>query len=255
MNDTIKTINNHRSIRHYSDKPIADAVLQEILTSATRGSTTGNMQLYSIIVTRDKQMKQQIAPLHFNQPAVAEAPVILTFCADFNRFIRWCDQRNARHGFNNIQCLMWAIADALIAAQNAAIAAEAHNLGICYMGTVTYNIKPLSKIYNLPKYVVPVACITLGYPAEQGTLSDRLPLEAVVHQETYHNYSAEDIDRLYAEKEALPLTKQLLEENQMENLAKIFAERRYTKQDNEHFAKELLEFLQEQDFLPANLGM
>ena len=222
--NSIEQLNKHRSIRHYLDKPIEEHVLQEILQSATKGSTTGNMQLYSIIVTKDKTMKQQIAPLHFNQPAVLEAPIILTFCADFNRFIRWCENRKAQHGFNNIQCLTWAIVDAVIAAQNAAIAAETMGLGICYMGTVTYNIKPLGKIFNLPKHVVPIACLTLGYPAEIGVYSDRLPLKAIVHQETYHDYSAKDIDTLYAEKENLPLTKQLLEENHMENLAKIFTE-------------------------------
>ena len=249
MNATIQNLLSHRSIRHYQDKDISDEMLNNILTAASRGATTGNMQLYSIIVNKDKNIKQQLAPLHFNQPAVIEAPVVLTFCADFNRFIKWCDLRQAQHGFNNMQCYTWAVVDAVIAAQNAVIAAESMGLGTCYMGTVTYNVKPLCKLYQLPKHVVPVACVTIGYPAEQPDLTDRLPLKAVIHQERYHDYSDNDINDIYHEKEHSELTQQLLESNKMNNLAQIFAERRYTKQDNEHFAKELVDFLVEQDFM------
>lgn len=249
MNPTMQTLLAHRSIRRYQDKEIGEDMLNDILTAATRGATTGNMQLYSIIVNKDKNIKQQLAPLHFNQQAVTEAPVILTFCADFNRFIKWCQLRNAQHGFNNMQCYTWAVTDAVIAAQNAVIAAESMGLGTCYMGTVTYNVKPLCQLYKLPKHVVPVACITIGYPAETPGITDRLPLKAVIHEEHYHNYSDNDINDIYREKENSELTKQLLETNNMDNLAQIFAERRYTKQDNEHFAKELVEFLVEQDFM------
>jgi nitroreductase len=249
MNETIKTLLEHRSIRRYSDKDIDDNILEQILTAAIRGSTTGNMQPYSIIVNRDKAMKEKIAPFHFNQKAVLEAPILLTFCADFNRFILWCKQREADiDGFNNMQCFTWGIIDAVIATQNACIAAEALGLGICYMGTVTYNAKELGEIYKLPKNVVPVTCITLGYAAESPDLTDRLPLEAVIHQEVYHDYSSNDIDRLYAEKENLSLTKQVLEENQLDNLAKVFTQKRYTKQDNEYFAQRFVSFLKEQNF-------
>ena len=249
MNETIKTILEHRTIRRYLDKDIDEKTLEQILIAATRGSTTGNMQPYSIIVNRDRAMKEKIAPLHFNQKAVIEAPVVLTFCADFNRFIQWCKQRDTDFdGFNNMQCLTWGIIDAVIATQNACIAAEALGLGICYIGTVTFNAKELGEIYNLPKNVVPVTCITIGYAAENPPLTDRLPLEAVVHSETYHDYSEEDIDRLYAEKENSDLTKKLLEENQLDNLAKVFTQKRYTKKDNEHFARKFVEYLREQGF-------
>ncbi len=249
MNETIKTILEHRTIRRYSDKEVDEKTLEQILIAATRGSTTGNMQPYSIIVNRDQEMKEKIAPFHFNQKSVTDAPVVLTFCADFNRFIQWCKQRNTDFdGFNNMQCFTWGVIDAVIATQNACIAAESLGLGICYIGTVTYNAKELSEIYNLPKNVVPVTCITLGYAAENPPLTDRLPLEAVVHMETYHDYSSGDIDKLYAEKENSDLTKRLLEENKLDNLAKVFTQKRYTKKDNEYFAKRFVEFLKEQNF-------
>ena len=250
MNDTLKTLLEHRTIRSYKPQAIEDAVLEQILLAATRGSTTGNMQPYSIIVTKDEAMKAKIAPLHFNQKPVLEAPVILTFCADFNRFNKWCECRDTQTDcYSNMQSFMWAAIDAVIAAQNACIAAESFGLGICYIGTVTYNAKELSEIYQLPKHVMPIACITVGYPAENPLLTDRLPLEAIIHSEVYHDYSSEDIDKLYAEKETSDLTKKLLIENNLDNLAKIFTQKRYTKKDNEYFAEKFLGFLKEQGYL------
>ncbi|MDR0605254.1 MAG: nitroreductase family protein [Bacteroidales bacterium] len=256
MNETIKTLLGHRSIRRYSSKNIDDDVLEQILMAAIRGSTTGNIQPYSIIINRDQAMKDKIAPLHFNQKAVIEAPVVLTFCVDYNRFLQWCKQRDAdTDGFNNMQCFSWGIIDAVIATQNACIAAESLGLGICYMGTVTYHAKELSDIYKLPKNVVPVTCITLGYPAENPNLTDRLPLDAVIHHEFYHDYSPDDINELYAEKENLELTKKLLEENQLDNLAKVFTQKRYTKHDNEYFAKRFVDFIKEQNFVGDEINM
>src|SRR5574344_151329 len=89
--ETLNTLLNHRSIRQYSAQNISEETLQQILNAAVRGSTTGNMQLYSIIVTRDQAMKNKLAPFHFNQPMATSAPLILTFCADFNRFSKWCE--------------------------------------------------------------------------------------------------------------------------------------------------------------------
>ena len=82
-----------RTIRKYTGEDIPEKLLNELIETACRVSTTGNMQLYSIIITRDKEMKEKLAPAHFNQPTVTSAPVVLTFCADFNRFIKWCDWR------------------------------------------------------------------------------------------------------------------------------------------------------------------
>jgi nitroreductase len=247
--NALETLLGHRTIREYSNEPISDDLLTKILEAAVRGSTTGNMQLYSIIINKDQEMKKKILPFHFNQKAIVEAPVVLTFCADFNRFNKWCRFRGAEPGYDNFQSFMWAVIDAVIATQNACIAAEHFGLGICYMGTVTYNAHELIKIYKLPKGVVPVTCITIGYPLNDPGLTDRLPLEAVIHNETYKDYALDDIDRLYFEKENSVLTKRLLEENQLENLAKIFTEKRYTKKDNQHFSDIFLDVLKKQGFI------
>ncbi len=245
----IDTILGHRTIREYSDRPIPEEIEHKIIEAAIRGSTTGNMQLYSIIINKDMEMKKKILPFHFNQKAIVEAPMVLTFCADFNRFNKWCRLRNAKPGYDNFQSFTWAIIDAVIATQNACIAAESYGLGICYMGTVTYNAHELIKIYNLPKGVVPVTCITVGYPKKDPGLTDRLPFDAVIHKEVYKDYTPEDINNIYREQENSELTKKLIEENQLENLAKIFTEKRYTKKDNEYFSEIFIDVLKKQGFL------
>jgi len=245
----LDTIFSHRSIRKYKDKLIEPQLLKTILEAGTRASTTGNMQVYSIIVTTADELKSQLSPVHFNQPMVKNAPVVLTFCADFNRFNKWCVQRNAKPGYDNFLSFIIAAIDALLVAQNVCIAAEANGLGICYLGTVLYNADKIIEILKLPKGVVPVATITLGYPDESPELTDRLPIEAVVHNEIYKDYTSEDIDKLYAEKESMPHYKGFVSENNKETLAQVFTDVRYTKKDNEHFSNVLLKVLKEQGFL------
>jgi nitroreductase len=224
-------------------------LLKEILNAGIRASTTGNMQAYSIIVSRDPVLKEKLWEVHFKQAMVLQAPVILTFCADFNRFSTWCRSRNADPGYGNFLSFITAAIDALLVAQNCALAAEAMGLGICYLGTTTYNADKIVEILGLPPLVVPVTTIVTGYAAESPGLTDRLPREAVVHEEKYKDYTPDDIDRLYLEKESLALTRSLLEENKMDTLARIFTEKRYTRKDNEFFSQKYLDVLRKQGFI------
>lgn len=247
--DTIKTILEHRSIRKYKDEPVDDQLLKQILEAGFRASTTGNMQVYSIIVTKDEEKKKKIWEYHFKQNMVLQAPVLLTFCADFHRFNQWCRQRNAEPGYDNFLSFMTAAIDALLAAQNVSLAAEAHGLGICYLGTTIYNADKLIEFFECPEGVVPITTVVLGYADENPGLTDRLPYEAIVHEEVYQKFTKEKIDELYSEKESLPLTKSLIIENQLENLAQIFTQKRYTKKDNIYFSKSFLSVIKQQGFM------
>ena len=249
----INTILGHRSIRKFKDDIITPATLNKILDAGVRASTTGNMQVYSMIVTTDKRIKQQLWESHFKQDMVNQAPIVLTFCADFNRFNKWCIQNKAKPGYDNFLSFFTAAIDALLVAQNVALAAESENLGICYLGTTTYMAKKIIEILDLPKFVVPVTTLVIGYPDENPELTDRLPLNGVVHYEKYKDYSKEDINDIYIEKENLPLTKQLLAENKKETLAQIFTDNRYTKRDNVTFSNMLLDVLKEQGFMNNQL--
>ncbi|MBS4014621.1 MAG: NADPH-dependent oxidoreductase [Bacteroidetes bacterium] len=249
MNPVIETLLNHKTIRNYKSDPIDDKVLNTILDAGFRASTTGNMQVYSVIVSKDIEKKKELCKLHFNQKMVEQAPVILTFCADFNRFNKWCQLRDADPGYDNFLSFFTASIDALLVAQNVAVAAESFGLGICYLGTTTYQADKLIEFFDLPEGVVPITTVVVGYPNENPAQADRLPASAVVHYEKYKDYSDSDIELAYKEKEALPLTKKLIEENQLTNLAQIFTMRRYTKKDNLHFSKVFMEAIIDQAFM------
>jgi len=244
----MKTIFEHRSIRKYQSKPIAEELLSKVLEAGTRASTTGNMQLYSVVVTRDEANKSKLAPFHFNQPMVKEAPVLLTICADLNRFNRWCELRNADAGYNNFLWILNAVIDASLFAQNICLAAESEGLGICYLGTALYNAPEISQALELPKGVIPVTAITVGYPDHNPPLTDRLPLGAVVYNETYTANTDERINKLFEEKEALESSAKFVAENNKENLAQVFTDVRYKKADNIYFSEKLKTFLKAQGF-------
>lgn len=249
----LHTILNHRSIRKYKSDAIPDTLLNDILEAGIRASTTGNMQVYSIIVTKSEELKEKLWECHFKQDMVKKAPVVLTFCADFNRFNKWCKQRNAKPGYDNFLSFTTAAIDALLVAQNVALAAENKELGICYLGTTTYNADKIVDILKLPKGVVPVTTLVIGYPEEIPSLTDRLPLGAVVHSEKYNDYTSEKINEYYLEKEAMSFHKDLLKINGKETLAQIFTDIRYKKEDNIHFSKSYLQVLTNQDFMNNDL--
>ncbi|MBW6499983.1 MAG: nitroreductase family protein [Bacteroidales bacterium] len=249
MTDFSELFLKRRTIRKYSAEIVDETTLNELLTAGCRASTTGNMQVYSIIITRDAEKKRELAPLHFNQKMVTEAPVVLTFCADFNRFSRWCRLRKAEPGYDNFLSFMTAAIDALLVAQTLCIAAEAKGMGICYLGTTIYTADKITEVLDLPAGVVPVTTVTLGWPAEQPGQPDRLPLEAVVHNETYHDYSDEDLNSLYRDKEERKDSAEFVRENNKETLAQVFTDIRYKKADNIHFSSILLQVLHDQGFM------
>jgi len=241
-------LNNHKTIRKYTDKKIDKDTLDAILNAGCRASTTGNMQLYSVVVTEKEENKAILAPFHFNQPMIKAAPIVLTICADFNRFNIWCRQRNAEPGYDNFLSFVTAAVDAMLVAQNIAVAAEAKGLGICYLGTTIYMAKQIIEALELPRGVVPITTITVGYPDEAPKQIDRLPLESIVHYESYKDYTAADIDKYYAHKEAMEENKAFVAENNKETLAQVFTDVRYKKADNETFSNALLDVLKQQGF-------
>ncbi len=242
-------VKQRRTIRKYQKRDIEPNLLNTLLDTSARASTMGNLQLYSVIVTRDPDMKAKLAPAHFNQPMVTQAPVLLTFCADFRRTSIWCEHRKAEPGYDNFLSFLNASIDTLLYAQTFCTLAEEQGLGICYLGTTIYRPDLLIDILHLPRLVMPVATVSVGWPDEHPEQPDRLPREAFVHEETYHDYTAEDIDRLYALKESLPENRHFVEINHKETLAQIFTDIRYTRADNEAMSATCLATLKRQGFL------
>ena len=246
----LECMKNRRTIRKYTDQDIPESLLNELLEVATRASNTGNMQLYSVVVTRDPANKEKLAPAHFNQPMITGAPVVLTFCADANRFVKWAECRKAEAGFDNLQTFIASTIDAMLFAQSFCNAAEEKGLGICYLGTTAYNADQIIEALSLPRLVVPIVTVTVGYPAEPIPAQvERLPLAAVVQNETYTDFTPASIDALYGEKEALEVNKQFVRENNKETLAQVFTDVRYTKKNSEYFSEVLLKVLKQQGFM------
>jgi len=248
----------HRSIRSYQDRAIGDEVLERILHAATRASSSGNMQAYSVIVTKDRELRERLYKPHFEQSMVLDAPVLLTFCADFRRMRRWLALRDAPDNFDNPMSFMIAAIDAILASQNAALAAEAEGLGLCYMGTTLASCLEIAEILQCPSGVVPVVGFSLGHPAETPASRDRLPLSLLVHQEQYQDPSDTDLLADYAARERRgwerymddPGLKKKVQAAGVTNLAQLYTVLKYTRKSHQAYSRTLVECLKKQGFLP-----
>lgn len=236
------------TVRKYTTEPVESPLLYRLLEEASHTQTMGNLQLYSVVVTRDQAMKEKLAPAHFCQPMVTSAPVVLTFCADFRRTTDWALNRQAHPGYNNLLSYQNAATDTLLFCQRFCDLAEAEGLGLCFLGTTVYNPTLIIDTLHLPSLTFPVATITLGWPAEKPAPSDRLAPEAFVHEETYQPYTADRINDFYAKKEALPENIHFVEENGKETLAQVFTDVRYTREANESMSGTLDDALRRQGF-------
>lgn len=240
----IEALKRRASVRVYDTaRHIPAGLLEDLLTAAMQAPTTGNMQLYSVIVTDDAEGKRRMQELHFGQPMATGCDVLLTFCADVYRFGRWCAARDASSGLDNGGGMLMAMEDVVIFAQQFVALAEAEGLGTCYLGTVPYNIEAFAAELKLPKGVMPLFSISVGYPAgERPAPSDRLPLDAVLHRGTYHRPTDDDIDTWYAAKEALPESARFIAENGKTTLAQVYADVRYPRSQNEKIAADIVPF-------------
>ncbi len=253
----LELLSAHRSIRAYKPDFVPDHVLQDVLHAATRASSSGNMQTYSIIVTKEAERRQALWKFHFEQDMIVQAPLLLTFCADWNRMSKWCRLSNAEPGFDNFLSFLVAFADALIAAQNAALAAEAHGLGICYMGTTLCCTTELVDFFGLPKDVFPATTLVVGYPAEDPEPRARLPIESIVHNERYEDFDEERVRSTYYSREtegwkrymSYDDMRDMIVSSGVENLAQVYTELKYRKTDNQEISEDLLANLRRQGFL------
>lgn len=192
----------HRSIRSFKPDPIDAAQVDHTLEAALHGSSSsGNLNMVSVVKTADPARKAALCELHFNQPMVLQAPLLLTFCADTFRTREWLALRKARPGFADFCSWHTAAFDAMILAQTAALAFQSQGLGICYMGTTVFSMRGIADYLELPPNVLPVTTLVVGHPDEAPAQRDRLPPAAWIHEERYQRPSAADIEARFAERE------------------------------------------------------
>jgi len=255
--NVIEQIHQHRSIRKYKPDPVSDDILDKILNAGIRTSSSGNMQTYSIIVTQDPDLRNQLLEPHLQQSMVIDAPVLLTFCADFHRMRRWLNISDAPDNFDNYFSFMVGAIDAILVSQTVALAAESLGLGICFLGSTFANADQIGSILNLPKNVVPVTGFSLGYPAEDPDLRDRLPLSGLIHKEKYQSTKDDDILKIYQDREKKGWLrymqsrrlKELAQKLGVENLAQLYTVVKYTKSSHQEYSNKLLDYLSLQDFM------
>ena len=247
--ENMKTFGERRSIRKYQPRPVSGKLIEDIVAEASRAATMGNMQLYSLVVTSDPEVKARLAEAHHHQPMVVEAPAVLTFCADFNRFSKWCMFRDAVPGYGNFVSFFNAATDAMLFAQAFCTLAEENGLGTCVIGTTVDNPQMIVDILGLPRLVFPVLTVTLGYPDECPEQTDRLPVQGIVHHGRYADYPEDAIDRIYAAKEALPESRYFVSLNGTDNLAQVFTRFRFTEKDNLSMSEKMIAALKKQGFI------
>ncbi len=244
----IKEIANHRSIRRFESRAIDPKTLQATLEAAVRASTCGNMQCYTLIVTQEKDQLAKLSPCHFGQVERMNAQCVVTVCADMARFQAWCRERDAEPQYDNFIWFLNGCIDGVMAAQNLTLEAQAQGLGICVLGTTLYTSERIIEILELPKGVIPITSIAMGYPDEQPPLTDRLPLSGVVNYERYEPNTPERVNEIWQERESSQESLDLIAENKTENLAQIFTQYRYKGEDNVTFSKVYFEVLKRQGF-------
>jgi nitroreductase len=252
----LKTIHQHRSIRKYKPDPVPDDLIREILEAGIRASSSGNMNTYSIIVTRDRAIREALYIPHREQSMVLDAPILMTFCADFNRMRKWLKLSGAPDSFDSFMSFMVAAIDAILVSQNVALAAESKGLGICYLGSTLSNCNQIGELLELPPSVVPVVGYSLGYPDENPALRDRLPYEGLVHEETYRDYTDEQIKDIYHNREmegwerymSSPDLRQRIVDSGVENLAQVYTILKYTREAQQQAGRRVMDYLAAQDF-------
>lgn len=199
MNDTVKALKARKSTRVFTDMPVMPQIKAELLACAAAAPTAGNQQMYTILDITEPDLKKQLAESCDHQPFIANAPVVLIFCADFQK---WYD------GFQHFGCtprrpgvgdLLLAVSDATIAAQNVVVAAESFGLGSCYIGDIMEQCELHREMLHLPRYVFPACMLVIGYPTLQQrkrVKPDRLPMKLLVHENSYKPLNEEALAQL-----------------------------------------------------------
>jgi len=182
--DVLDLILNHRSIRAFRDEPVPESALRDIVRAAQQASTSSNMQAYSVIRVTDRGLRAELAAVAGQQQYVETCPEFLVWCADMER-LRIAAGLDPSDMPCNAEAYTIAAVDAALAAQNAAVAAEALGYGICYIGAIRNDIARTAALLGLPKRVVPLFGMCIGRPDQEPLSRPRLPVEAILHENRY----------------------------------------------------------------------
>jgi len=222
MNQVMDVLMKRKSVRAYEEREISPEVRAEILKATLRAPTAGNLMLYSILDVKDQSMKDKLVVTCDNQPFIARAPMVWVFLADYQRWYDYflasgveelCAQRNLTIQKPEEGDLFLACCDALIAAQNAVIAAESFGIGSCYIGDITEQYETHKEMLHLPQYVFPICMLVFGYPTQQQKdqeYTSRFDEKFIVFENQYRRLGREEFDEMFSERQSrLPTGKSM----------------------------------------------
>ena len=210
MNSVMDVLLSRKSIRAYEDRRIEPDVRAAILKATLRAPTAGNMMLYSIIEVTDQAKKDRLVKTCDNQPMIARAPMVWLFLADYQRWQDYFVHSNVEKLEKPIRTpeegdLFLACCDALIAAQNAVIAAESLGVGSCYIGDIIENYEAHKEMFNLPGYVFPICMLIFGYPTQQQKdreMTTRFDEKFILFENEYRQLDSAEFDEMFARQES-----------------------------------------------------
>jgi FMN reductase (NADPH) len=203
MNSILKFLNNHVSVRQFTDAEISQEDELKIISTAQRSPTSSNLQTYSIVGIRDQEAKEKLASLSGNQKHIIDSSLFLVFCADLNRLKLINQEKGYDYYSDSIEMLLISTIDAALVADRALMAAQAMGMGGVMVGALRYNPDEVSDLLKLPELVYPVMGLSLGYPAVPPVLKPRLAIDAIYYKEFYTNESIgkfiDEYDKKFAE--------------------------------------------------------
>lgn len=239
MNQTIKELFERKSVRVFEDKEISMEDKRLILEAATMAPTAGNQQLYTIIDVTNQKLKEKLVKTCDNQPFIAEAKMVLVFCADCKKWYDGFKEAGAEPRTPGVGDLLLAVSDTNIAAQNAVTAAESLGIGSCYIGDIMENCEEQRELLHLPEYVFPAAMLVFGYPTQQQRerkKPERVDLKYIVHENTYHEMGGNELREMFGSH---------AKERNYEEYMKAFCNRKYNSDFSKEMTRSVGEYLKE----------
>ncbi|NBK20498.1 MAG: nitroreductase [Spirochaetia bacterium] len=246
MNETLQTLLERRSVRAFSDKALTEEQVSLIKEATLRAPTAGNMALYSVVEVHDQGKKEQLAKLCDNQNMIAKAPLVWVFLADMQKWVTYFTDGGSREKGEKEGLATWrdpglgdlhlCMQDAIIAAQNAVVAAESLGIGSCYIGDVIENFEAIRDLLHLEHYTVPACMLIFGNPKSKptGKQTPRCPQEAVFMQDCYEKPTLEQLQQAFSEHEQRRRDSKVLPFNNTGSIA-----------DHYYFKKHTSPFMQE----------
>lgn len=206
MNKTIQQLYERKSTRAFLKEPIAQKEKEIIFEAAMQAPSAGNMSLYSIVEISDPVLKEKLAILCDDQPFIVQAPLVLVFLADYQKW-------HTLFASHDLPCagfgegdLFLAMADCLIAAQNTVVAAHALGIGSCYIGDIIEHYEEVKELLHLPKYALPAAMLVYGKPAPSALARSKPPrfsIQDMVFTNSYPERSDKQIEEMFMRRQDL----------------------------------------------------